>query len=300
MFCSKCGTEANGNFCWKCGAPLYDPDKDTNKASETVNPSSQSTKRLASFQKFKTTRKFNINTGELRFDDVHQMIYFYPKAGYESQFFHFSEILNVELIENDVSVFETNSGSMISRALIGSIFSPTASIIGGATAKKEQIDYVNNMYIRISLNNLSKPMVKIPIITEKVAKNYIFDNIYNLLENAIAAIQQAQLTPISDDAYEEYEEIKVYPPKSIKNNTSKSFWICSCGYKNINGITCSVCGQPKPVEHQDKVDVKDNISEEWRCPKCDNKNNGGLTCRKCGENRKITENSKKPNLLFRK
>jgi len=24
MFCSNCGTEVSGNFCWKCGAPLKD------------------------------------------------------------------------------------------------------------------------------------------------------------------------------------------------------------------------------------------------------------------------------------
>ena len=25
MFCSECGVEATGKFCWSCGKPLHEP-----------------------------------------------------------------------------------------------------------------------------------------------------------------------------------------------------------------------------------------------------------------------------------
>lgn len=43
MYCSKCGTKADGDFCWKCGSKLYKPtDNEENNFESDSNISNQS------------------------------------------------------------------------------------------------------------------------------------------------------------------------------------------------------------------------------------------------------------------
>jgi len=314
MFCSKCGKQAEGDFCWNCGAKLYKPETDTQTAeTKSVEIKSESEpqavkaaepeigRKPVSFTKFKATRKY----ANIQFDDVHQII----AVGSENDisnneigqvtYLRYSEILNAEVKCKYLNVSKTSTGSMVGRAAVGALFSPASAIIGGSTAKRVEEQQIESVSISITTSNVRFPLVHV---------NYWSGAYYGEAELVCGVLQQVKLVPPTEEAFELTQKwgagntpLKAdYSPRpqSKKSEPISEPWRCSsCDYKNpASSSVCLNCSAPKsksfsyidqPHKSSYLSDMpEDNSkSETWYCPDCDYKNNGGKSCRNCGAER---------------
>lgn len=238
MFCSKCGKKAEGDFCWNCGAKLCVPQEDSvdNTHSES---SSAEQKERAPFTSFSPTASYPIAMGKFEIDSAHQMMRYVPKFSFDpsAACFYFDDIIDAELIENGSSVFKTSTGSMITRAALGSIISGGLGIVAGVTAKRKEKQYITDLYIRITVNDPSKPMVKIPFIASKVERDSLaaetaITNIETVLSQIKIAQSSANKTANSSSSISSFEPT----------------WRCPfCGFDNPDWkLVCKKCEKVKP------------------------------------------------------
>lgn len=323
MFCSKCGKQAEGEFCWSCGAKLYVPQQN-NAASQadntpTVNApvKTQETptaapKALVSYMAFKATATYPIATGSFEIDSTHQIMRFMPARGDEGVYFHYQDIFDAELVQNGSSVFKTSTGSMVTRAIIGSVISEGFGIIAGATAKKNEQQYIDELYVRVMLKNPSNPVARIPFITGRTARNsQAASTAMENIETVLTQIKLAQATPPVETAYAQSgmsaaarSTVRRTPAVSSGNQN----WRCpECDYNNRGtAMTCDNCGEPRPnVVHKNTPKPAPGVpaelpsselysNEDWFCPKCDLKNKAtNKTCPNCGTVRPVEGQSDK-------
>lgn len=310
MFCSKCGKQAEGDFCWNCGAKLYKPEQvgsisepSVQTAPETAStpapapkPIVREEKRLASFIVFSPTKTYKTVSGKFEIDEVHQMMRLVPLFGGEPQNFRYQDIIDAELVQNDSAVLKTSTASMITRAALGSLISGGMSIIAGATAKQNQISYIDSLYLRIYVKNNSSSMIRVNFITAKTSANSPEANAAMAnIEAVLGHIKRAQQEQIKETAYSG----SAAPVRTGPVNSGK--WHCpECDYIN-NGNTCVNCGEPKPrginyissgsgEQSRAKIPSADDYSlknkDDWFCTNCDFKNSGAnKTCKSCGKTR---------------
>ncbi len=323
MFCSRCGKQAEGEYCWNCGAKLYKPEteQETPKPRENSVPAGNGAampevcRKPVSFTKFRATRRYN--NVRVQFDDVHQI----AAVGRDGDitdgagsviYLRYSEITGAEVKCTYEGVSRTSTGSMIGRAAVGSLFSPGAAIVGGATAKRVEKQNIESMSIHITTSNVRYPLVRI----EPLSGIFLGD-----AELVCGILRQAMLLPPSEEAFELTEKwgagnapLKADSapgPASKASGTALEPWLCTeCCYRNpASSSTCRNCSAPKGraqggsalsalAEETDEASPQDT----WFCSKCDYKNKGGKSCRSCGASRPENdrEQGKKPKGLFGK
>lgn len=322
MFCSKCGKKAEGDFCWNCGAKLYKPE-DESPSEEVKNIPAESTaakpeicKKPVSFMKFKATRKYT----NIQFDDVHQIIAVGSDKDIDNledfvTYLRYSEVLGAEVKCTYEGVSKTSTGSMIGRAAVGSLISPGAAMVGGATAKRIEKQKIDSLSVHITTSNARYPLVRI---------NYLGGLFYDEAELVCGILQQVKLAPPTEEAFELTEKwgagntplkADLSPrPQPKAAEPAAEPWRCSlCDYKNPAASSrCMNCSAPKSRAFKSNYLTKNNylseVAEElpannavWFCPDCDYKNNGGKSCRNCGASRpEQEEKGKKSKKLFGK
>lgn len=312
MFCSKCGKQAEGEFCWNCGAKLFNPEmlaaSNANEFKEKVNEVAKPEicKKPVTFSKFKATRQYT----NIQFDDVHQIVAVGRSKDIDNQedsvtYLRYSEILNAEVKCTYEGVSKSSTGSVIGRAAVGSLLSPGAAIIGGATAKRVEKQYIDTVAVHITTSNMRYPLVKI---------SYISGAYYDEAETVCGVLQQAKLMPPTEQAFELTQKwgtgtapIKadtVPVPKPTPVEVSTEPWRCTkCDYKNPPASSvCLNCSAPKHKlpegeTHLSEAAQEASAREVWYCPECDYKNNGGKSCRNCGESRPIPKSKNTKNLF---
>ncbi|MCH5192986.1 MAG: hypothetical protein J1F11_03425 [Oscillospiraceae bacterium] len=308
MFCSKCGKQAEGEFCWNCGAKLYVPPSDDVKQDSNSVPLAKQ-KPLAPYSSFRPTAEYPLATGSFEIDSVHQMIRFMPTTGYNGVYFHYQDIIDAELVQNGSSVFKTSTSSMITRSIIGSAISRDFGIIAGATAKVNEKKYIDELYIRVLLKTPTYSNAKIPLINERVPQDSILSRIaMDKIETVLAQIRLAQNTPPVETAYAQYGlSTVVHEPKPQNISIGNQNWRCpECDYSNGGTVSnCINCGEPRPGVHRSRKPVGHTVSadpaeplplpssdlyddKDWFCPKCDLKNKAtNKTCPNCGTVRPV-------------
>lgn len=305
VFCSKCGKQAEGDFCWNCGAKLYVPSQTDNAPMQQEHPRStkankpvvQEERRLASYIVFSPTKSYKTISGKFEIDEVHQMMRLVPYFGGEAQHFHYQDIIDAELVQNDSAVLKTSTTSMITRAALGSIISGGMSIVAGATAKQNQISYIDSLYLRIYVKNNSVPTIKVSFISAKTATNSLEANgAMSNIEAVLGHIKQAQQAKPKETAY-----ASSIPSERATPSCSGKWHCPECDYIN-NGNTCINCGASKPEnisyikatvsgeQSRAKIPSADDYTvknkDEWFCTNCDFKNSGAnKTCKNCGKTR---------------
>ena len=332
MFCSKCGKQAEGEFCWNCGAKLYNPNNPT--AEETAQVSAQSPtptiqppvqppqpRKLISYVHFIPTYSIDIHGGAFEVDNTHQMMRYFPRRGDNGVYFHFQDIVDAELVQNESSVYKTSTGSMITRAAIGSLFGAGWGLIGGATAKQREQKYINNLYIRVYLKNNAAGMVRIDFVGGRVQSgSFTAQLVTQTIENVLSIIKSAQYAEPLETAYATGSDLSAIASSTVQRPRTKTAssgtnttWRCpECDYTN-HGASCLNCGAPRPKEYtrmtikpnepntQDLPSSDNYIKEDWRCPKCDYKNkSSSKTCVSCGTVRPVSlsDGEKKKKGLF--
>lgn len=315
MFCSKCGKQAEGEFCWNCGAKLFNPEtsaaSNSNEIKDTVNEVAKPEicKKPVSFSKFKATRQYT----NIQFDDIHQIIAVSKSKDIDYgdssvTYLRYSEILNAEVKCTYENVSKSSTGSVIGRAAVGSLISPGAAIIGGATAKKVEKQHIDTLAVHITTSNVRYPLVII---------NYTSGMYYNEAETICGVLLQVKLMPPTEDAFELTQKwgagtapikadavpaVKPVKPKNVEVTSEP--WRCSvCDYKNPPASSvCLNCSASKyktseKGTHLSEAAQEASAREIWYCPECDYKNNGGKSCRNCGEIRPEPKD-KSPKKLF--
>lgn len=313
MFCSKCGKQAEGDFCWNCGAKLYKPENEI-PAEEIKSTSAQSTaakpeicKKPVSFMKFRATRKYT----NIQFDDTHQIIAVGSDKDINNledfvTYLRYSEVLDAEVKCTYEGVSKTSTGSMLGRAAVGSLISPGAAVIGGATAKRVEKQKIESLAVHITTSNARYPLVRI---------NYLSGLFYDEAELVCSILQQVKLLPPTEEAFELTEKwgagntplkADLTPkPQPKAAEPAAEPWRCSlCDYKNPAASSrCMNCSAPKSRafkgNYLSEAAEETSVQTVWYCPDCDYKNNGGKSCRNCGANRP-EQKEKKTKKLFGK
>ena len=300
MFCSNCGKQAEGTYCWNCGAELYKPTQQGTTVQDTTVPEKKDDRKLADFVLFNPTITYATANGTFEIDEIHQMMRIMPTFGTNGIYWHWQDIVDAELFRNDSSVYKTSTSSMITRAALGSLISNGAAIIAGATAKKYEQKYIDRLYIRIRLKNSRYQAVTIDFISGKSAQgSWVTETIVASVQAALDQIHNAQIAKPTEAAYarETLKSIAPPTPKSTVVPTPSGLkWRCpECDNLN-NGLTCKICGinKPKGAKYFDAdgntVEVNESLlndsKEDWRCPECDYRNRGSSkTCTNCGQPR---------------
>lgn len=242
MFCSKCGKQAEGEYCWNCGAKLYVPQGISTENNHSENPSEKKPaekKERAPYTSFSPTASYSIAMGKFEIDSLHRMMRYVPKFSFDpsGSCFYFDDIIDAELIENGSSAFNTSTASMITRAAIGSIISGGMGVVAGVTAKRKEKQYITELYIRITLNDPSNPMVKIPFIAGKVARDSLAaETATTNIETVLSQIKIAQSSSADEAAWD-----------SSWSGTALT-WRCQyCGFDNPDWkLVCKRCEKVKP------------------------------------------------------
>jgi DNA-directed RNA polymerase subunit RPC12/RpoP len=127
------------------------------------------------------------------------------KIGKSPECFPFSCLVNFELNEDGEAITKGGLG----RAAVGGVlFGGVGAVVGGVTGGKKTKTMVNNMYIRISLNDPWIKTAKITLISTEVKKGSILytphkalaEQIISALEVIVEKQEQADVSPAQNQA----------------------------------------------------------------------------------------------------
>ena len=93
---------------------------------------------------------------------------------YESIFLKSSDLISVELREDDEKNIETSTSSAVGRAVVGGLVSGgIGAVIGGATASQTQTETSSNLMLVLHVNNPLSPTISLNFFhsIQKVKKN---------------------------------------------------------------------------------------------------------------------------------
>lgn len=158
------------------------------------------------FQSFNATNKV---PGYLQIDEDKKLF----KFGKSTECFNFNELVNFELNIDGESI---TSGGLGRAVAGGMLFGGIGAVVGSVTGGKKSKSTVNNMYIRVSINNRWIKQERIDLLKAETKKNsfvykatkYNADQIVSLLEtivnqneivNASEAIQNQQIPSAADE-----------------------------------------------------------------------------------------------------
>ncbi|WNQ12076.1 hypothetical protein MJA45_03160 [Paenibacillus aurantius] len=88
---------------------------------------------------------------------------------YEIREFSFSDILEVEIVEDEIQITKTSRGSQLGGAIVGGVLAGgIGAVIGGVTGSKSTSnDKVRRIYIKMIVNDMQRPFVTINFLNEK-------------------------------------------------------------------------------------------------------------------------------------
>lgn len=127
------------------------------------------------------------------------------------QIYSYDDIIDFELLEDGTSVASGGLG----RALVGgALFGGAGAIVGGVTGKKKTKDFCNSLRLKITINDISNPVVYINFIESKTKKNgMIYKSIANAAQECLSVLQ------IICDNNEKHEELQ--PQNSLADEIMK-------------------------------------------------------------------------------
>lgn len=105
----------------------------------------------------------------------------------KSTVYKYSDIVDFELLEDGESIAQGGLG----RALVGgALFGGTGAVVGGVTGKRKNKGVCTNLKIKITVNDISKPVVYIPFIESKVKKSgFLYKEMYKQAHECLSTLQ---------------------------------------------------------------------------------------------------------------
>lgn len=83
----------------------------------------------------------------------------------------FDDILDIDIYENGSSVQSTSTGSMVGRAVVGSLINSAGAIIGGVTAKKKSSEIISTLQVQIKTTDINTPIIRFDFIDKPIKKD---------------------------------------------------------------------------------------------------------------------------------
>ncbi len=149
----------------------------------------------------------------IQFDDVNKK-FAVPKTSLtgkirDMKIFDYSSIVEYELLEDGNSIEKGGVG----RAIVGgALFGGVGAVVGAATGHKHK-STCSKLQIKITLNDISTPVVYVNFIEAETKKNGIlYKTVYPLAQEALSVLSiitksQEQTTPSGAEGFSEADEI---------------------------------------------------------------------------------------------
>lgn len=131
-------------------------DEHSKQKQQTHDESVYISKKIDTFD---YDKKFLSDDGTkaILFSDNNKELHFFDKIEYNK--INYKDILQIEIIEDKESVTQTARKSQIASTLLGGIIAGgTGAIIGGLSSKKKHTEVVNELGLRIIVNDTSSPI----------------------------------------------------------------------------------------------------------------------------------------------
>jgi hypothetical protein len=101
--------------------------------------------------------------------------------------YQFSDIVSFELLENGETITKGGLGAAIAGDLL---FGGIGAVVGGITGKKKSQAVCNNMQIKITVKNISKPTVYLNFFDAPLKKDgFIYKGYYKVAQEVLSLLQ---------------------------------------------------------------------------------------------------------------
>jgi hypothetical protein len=77
--------------------------------------------------------------------------------------FNYTDIIDVQIVRNSEVIYKTNRGNQIAGAALGTLLlGPVGLLLGGVTGSKRSEEKVQQLSLRLSVRDLSRPTIDVP------------------------------------------------------------------------------------------------------------------------------------------
>lgn len=118
------------------------------------------------------------------------MLFGTTKGAYIQKIFPYESIMSAEIFEHGTSISKSVRSSLIGRAIIGGALAGGAgAVIGGLSGKRKTTEELSDIYLHITINDISLPSFNIYFLESKCAKGDIaYNRSMNQARNALGII----------------------------------------------------------------------------------------------------------------
>jgi hypothetical protein len=141
---------------WASSAQKEELAKNNNKRLSGLDILVTRIKEINNFERDDYIYNQGYNYG-IAIDNTHKKFCIVTRSS--TKLYNYNDLLGVELIENGETLTKSLRGSQIAGAAVGGLLLGGAgAIIGGLSGKKETIKLINNIEIKLTLNDTEKPI----------------------------------------------------------------------------------------------------------------------------------------------
>ena len=183
-----------------------------------------------------------------------------PEQPYKMSF-AFSDIVQAEIVRDGTQIATTNRGSQIIGAAVGAIaLGGVGAVIGGLSASKTTLSGANHIAIRITVDNINKPIHEVTFYTSKDKKGgkrgeKLFD---------YAVQKAAEFGAHLDTVIRTTEKEQKKQPESIRLENNQS--------SDVSDVRENGNKQSEQIESSQNTPVSEQITQLWQL-----KQEGALT-----------------------
>ncbi len=187
--CPKCRIDYEISDDYVYGDNVYLPMQGTNNLA----PSDQYVPK-----KITITKEISLGwSNVIRVDDYNKIWCYGKKKDTASSLYHkFSDIASYELYQDSDMIIKGGLGRAVAGGLL---FGAVGAVVGGSTGKRKTSTIIHEMYIRISLKDISSNYIKIPLCSNARIDSIIYKDSRKLADQILslfdAMVSQAQTNP---------------------------------------------------------------------------------------------------------
>ena len=211
-FCPECGTPVDGmKFCPECGCNLSEYINDVNNIQEPAVDDSENIFMPLIDVNYILGWKATYKIGKLKFDDLTKT---FKYGGFlNNNIYKYETVKGYEVLEND-SVVGKSGGFGIGRAITGGIlFGGVGAVVGGVTKKGKTKSIIEQLRIKIELNDPQDPIVFVNVAKNIEAGSFAAKTARTDVDNITTALERLMSTGNAEAISESNLNIKLIERK---------------------------------------------------------------------------------------